>query len=245
MTRLPFVSAWLKKIKRRFGIAAPSVVVRGSVSLRWYFVAATLFLVVFAVIILFFFGCGEGAPVSVEVETLRLKVRALDDELLMLRSTAGTEQNLAMLERSAQRRLLERVSSLEAENSALREDMLLFERLIPIPGEDAVVRIESFRLNRDAEARFRYRLLVAYQPGRLVPEFKGRLQLVLVYNLGEKENQITLPDKKNGMLDFSIDTKHFWRKEGVIELPVGAQLVRAEARVLQGDTLKSKRIAQL
>jgi hypothetical protein len=35
------------------------------------------------------------------------------------------------------------------------------------------------------------------------------------------------------------------RREGSFELPEGAVLIGVEARVLQGDTLKFKRMAQL
>ena len=40
---------------------------------------------------------------------------------------------------------VKKIRDLELENSALKEDMRLFERLIPTVGEEAVVRIESFR----------------------------------------------------------------------------------------------------
>jgi hypothetical protein len=239
------VALRLRKIRRRFGIAAPSVVVRRHVSWRWYFAAATLCLAIAGSAIWFVLPRSEVGFVNAELESLRFRVRVLDDELLRLRSTVGTEQNLALLELSTQNRLLERLKILEAENSALKEDMSLFERLMPLPGEEAVVRIESFLLSRDTETRFRYRLLIAFQPGRQAPDFKGRLQLVFVYMVGENEIQVTLPNKKSGAADFAVDTKHFWRKEGGGELPVGAQLVRAEARLFQGDTLKSKRMAQL
>jgi hypothetical protein len=39
--------------------------------------------------------------------------------------------------------------------------------------------------------------------------------------------------------------KHVLRREGGFELPEGAVLIGVEARVLQGDTLKFKRMAQL
>jgi hypothetical protein len=241
----PAVALKLRKFRRRFGITAPNVVVRRHVSWHWYFFAASLIAIVMTTAVWFVLQRSDVGSISGELGALRLKVRELDDELLLLRSTAGTEQNVALMERSTQKELLGRLKTLEAENAALKEDMLLFERLIPIPGEEAVVRIENFRLTKDADSRFRYRLLIAFQPGKQMPDFKGRLQLALVYRLGEKEIQATLPDKKSEAADFSVDTKHFWRKEGLFELPLGAQLVRAEARVLQGDTLKSKRMAQL
>ena len=241
----PAVALKLKRFRRRFGITAPNVVVRHHVAWYWYVGAALLFVAILTTTVWFAVQRSGVGSINGELDTLRVKVRELDEELLLLRSTAGTEQNVALMERSTQKQLLERLKTLEAENAALKEDMLLFERLIPIPGEEAVVRIENFRLTKDAETRYRYRLLIAFQPGKQSPDFKGRLQLALAYRVGDKEAHLTLPDKKSEVADFSVDTKHFWRKEGVFELPAGAQLMRAEARVLQGDTLKSKRMAQL
>jgi hypothetical protein len=239
------VTIKLKRFRQRFGVGTHSVVVRRYVSWRWYFIAAVLFLACIVAAFWFFLQRSEVGVINGELETLRLRVRKLDDELLLLRSTAGTEQNLVLLERSTQRLLLDRLKMLEAENAAFKEDISLFERLMPISGEEAVVRIENFLLYKDAENRFRYRLLVAFQPSKQAPDFKGSLQLALVYIVGEKEVQITLPGKRVDVLEFSVEIKHFWRKEGVVDLPAGAQLVRAEARILQGDTLRSKRIAQL
>ena len=241
----PAVALKLKRFRRRFGITAPNVVVRHHVAWYWYFGAALLFVAILTTTVLFAVQRSDVGSINEELDSLRVKMRELDEELLLLRSTAGTEQNLALMERSTQKQLLERLKTLEAENASLKEDMLLFERLIPIAGEEAVVRIENFRLTKDAETRYRYRLLIAFQPGKQSPDFKGRLQLALAYRVGDKESHLTLPDKKSEVADFSVDTKHFWRKEGVFELPAGAQLIRAEARVLQGDTLKSKRMAQL
>jgi hypothetical protein len=107
------------------------------------------------------------------------------------------------------------------------------------------VRIESLRLIKDGDGRFRYRLLVAFQPAKQSLDFRGRLQILVVFKEGEREHQLLIPDKKDSAADFSIETKHFWRKEGVFELPLGGQLLRVEALLLQGDTLKAKRAAQL
>jgi len=241
----PVVTLRFKKFRRRFGIAAPSVVVRSRVPWQWYVLSGLFlsFFIVFTVWLIL--QRSEVGSVNRELEALRLKVSELGEERMLLRSVAGTEQNAALMERSTRQQLLARVNALESENAALKEDMLLFERLIPIPGDEALVRVESFRLSKDGESRFRYRLLVAFQPAKQTLDFRGRLQLALTYRLGEEEYQMAFPEKKDISGDFSIDTKHFWRKEGVFELPSGGQLVRAEVRVLQGDTLKAKRMAQL
>lgn len=111
---------------------------------------------------------GEAGERQRELDSLRHQVRELDDELLKLRSTAGTEQNAVQMERSTQQQLVNRVKTLESENAALREDMLLFERLIPATGDEASIRLESFRVAPDGPQRFRYRVLLAFQSARQV-----------------------------------------------------------------------------
>jgi len=187
----------------------------------------------------------EAGEMGQEVQTLRQQLQAHDEELGVLRATAGTRQNAVSIERATQQQLLARIQYLERENGALKEDILLFERLIPVVGEDAAVRIENFRVIHDGGGRYRYRILLAFQPDRQTPEFRGRLQLAVSFALGGKEQQMLFPDKRGVTGEYQLEMRHFLRREGVFELPFNGQIKAVEAQVLQGDTLKSKRLAQL
>jgi hypothetical protein len=88
-------------------------------------------------------------------------------------------------------------------------------------------------------------LLLAFQPAKQSPEFRGRLQLAITFVLAGKEQQLLLPEKRGVIGDFQLEIKHFLRREGAFELPPGAELMAVEVRVLQGDTLMAKRLAQL
>jgi hypothetical protein len=186
----------------------------------------------------------EGALVQ-EVEALRQQLLVQREELSVLRSGAGTGQNAVSIERATQQQLLGRIKGLEAQNALLKEDILLFERLIPVAGEGAAIRIENFRVAQEELGHFRYRLLLAFQPDRQTPDFRGRLQLVIDFELSGKRVQLLVPDKRESFTEYQLELKHFLRREGVFQLPVGAVLRGVEARVLQGDTLKFKRLAQL
>jgi hypothetical protein len=187
----------------------------------------------------------ETGEMGREAESLRQQLQAQREELNLLRTTAGTGQNAMSIERATQQQLLTQIQGLERENAAFKEDILLFERLIPVAGEEAVVRVENFRVIHESGAKYRYRLLLAFQPGRQNPEFRGRLQLAVTFVLAGKEQQIQLPERRDATGEYQLELRHFLRREGVFELPVAAQLRAVEARVLQGDTLKSKRLAQL
>ena len=162
-----------------------------------------------------------------------------------MRSTAGTGQNAVSIERAAQQQLLGRIHSLETENAALKEDILLFERLIPVAGEKASVRVESFRVIKEFGSRFRYRLLISFRSDKQTPDFRGRFLLAISYVNAGKAFQLMLPDRQESAIEYQLEVKSILRREGGFELPAGAVLQGAEVRILQGDTLKSKRLAQL
>jgi hypothetical protein len=239
----PAVSLKLRKMRRRFGITAPRVVVRSHFPWFWFALPALLMLLLLTAA-WFLVERKETGEVGRELAELRLQLQEQRDELLLLRASAGTGQNAVSIERATQQQLLARIEGLERENQALKEDMLLFERLIPVVGEEAVIRVENFRVINEGGGRYRYRILLAFQPGRQSPEFRGRLQLVVGFRQAAKDMQLTLPEKRDASNEYQLELKHFLRREGVFQLPAGAQLKGVEARVLQGDTLKVKRLAQ-
>jgi len=243
--RNPAIALKLKNFRRRFGITASRVVVRSHLPWQWLILAALSLLILLATVIWLVLQGNEAGVMGRELASLRQQLGAQRDELNLLRSTAGTGQNAVSIERAAQQQLLARLAGLERENGVLKEDILLFERLIPVVGEEATVRVENFRVIREVDARYRYRLLLAFQPAKQSTEFRGRLQLVITYLLAGQEQQLMLPNKRTEIGDYQLELKHFLRREGVFELPLGAELMALEARVLQGDTLKSKRLAQL
>jgi hypothetical protein len=241
----PAVALKLRRFRRRFGITAPKVVVRSHLPWRWLVLPALLLALTLGLLGWLVAQGNEAGALSVEVEELRQQLMEQREELTLLRSTAGTGQNAVSIERATQQQLLGRIQGLEGQNAALKEDILLFERLIPVAGEGAVIRVENFRVVREASNRYRYRLLIAFQPDRQNPDFRGRLQLAIAYLHSGKERQLLLPERRDSSTEYLLEVKHFLRREGQFELPEGAVLQGVEARVLQGDTLKSKRLAQL
>ena len=235
----------LKKIRRRFGITASSVVVRSHMPWQWLALAAIVFCSVLGALVWLVRQGNEAGLMERELDSLRQQIAEQKDELSLLRSKAGTGQNAVSIERAAQQQLLAELQRLERENAALKEDILLFERLIPLVGNETGVRVENFRVTQEALPRYRYRLLLAFQPAKQSPEFRGRLQLAITFVLAGKEQQLLLPEKRGVVGDFQLEIKHFLRREGAFELPPGAELKAVEVRVLQGDTLMAKRLAQL
>lgn len=241
----PAVALKLRRFRRHFGISAPKMVVRRHLPWQWLIPPAVLLALMVGATGWFMAQRNEEGALVQEVEALRQQLLVQREELSVLRSGAGTGQNAVSIERATQQQLLGRIKGLEAQNALLKEDILLFERLIPVTGEGAAIRIENFRVAQEELGHFRYRLLLAFQPDRQTPDFRGRLQLVIDFELSGKRVQLLVPDKRESLTEYQLELKHFLRREGVFQLPVGAVLRGVEARVLQGDTLKFKRLAQL
>lgn len=241
----PAVSLRLRRFRNRFGIAAPKVVVRSQLPWLWLALPILMLVLLIALLGWMFLQRNQVGEVGRELQEVRARFLQQQEELSLLRSTAGTDRNAMSIERAVQRNLLSRIKDLEQENAALKEDMLLFERLIPVVGDEDVLRLEGLRVVKDDSGRYRYRLLVAYQPSRNKPEFSGRLQLVVDYLLAGRVEQLLLPGKAEAASDYQVSLKHFLRREGGFQLPEGAQLKSVEARIFQGATLLGRQSAQL
>lgn len=241
----PAVALKLKRFRRRFGITAPRVVVRTHLPWVWLALPMVLLLLLVFSLVWLFAQRNASGEMGREIEFLRARLNEQGEELAVLRAASGTGQSAVNMERAAQQHLLARMHALELENATLKEDMLLFERLIPVLGEEAVVRVEGFRVIAEGEGRYRYRLLFAFQPGRQIAEFRGHLQLVVTFLQSGKEQQMTFPARRDALPEYQLELKHFLRREGGFQLPLSAQVRGVEVRVLQGDTLKAKRLAQL
>lgn len=239
------VAVYIKKLARwgrpRYGLASTRFVVRPHISWRKWVIGCVLLLVVVLVLgLLWRSASGDGAA---EVDALRQEVLRQREELLALQIRLGGGRSLDEMERSAKSGLLEKVRNLERENAALKEDMLLFERLVPSSGEEAVVRIESFRVWQEGGGRYRYRWLVAYRPGGGVPEFHGRLQIMVSLGGGEGGRALMLPEKVADP-EYRLDVKGVARREGGFVVPQGGLVSSVELRVLQNEAIKAKRMAQ-
>lgn len=241
----PAVALKLKRFRRRFGISAPRVVVRSHVPWPWLLLPVALLVLLLGLVVWLIAQKNQTGVLGQEVGSLRQQIQAQSEELSFLRSMAGTGQSEVSIERAAQQQLLGRIHSLETENTALKEDILLFERLIPVAGERASVRVENFRVIKESGSRFRYRLLISFRSDKQTPDFRGRFQLAISYVNAGKVFQLILPDRQESAIEYQLEIKSILRREGVFELPTGAVLQGAEVRILQGDTLKSKRLAQL
>jgi hypothetical protein len=141
--------------------------------------------------------------------------------------------------------LSRQAKALESENAALKEDLALFEGLVPASesGEELGVRIDNLRINSEGgRGEYRYRRLVVNNGGRQAKEIKGALQLVVRIEQGGKNAMITIPSAADSNSQrFRYEIKHFHRLEGVFSVPSGAVVKEVEARLLQDGVVRASR----
>lgn len=240
----PAVTLKIKRFRQRFGITAPRVAVRTHFGWHWYAGAVVLIVVTVAAIVWWLAQRDEVVFMEGQMSTMSQRMAEMESELALLRSQAGTEQSAVRVERTTQQQLLTRLKALEQENAALKEDIALFEHLVPADGLESSVRIERLSVASASEpGRYRFRLLVGFQPSKQEREFRGRLQLSVVATQGGKEIQLELPANKEMDSEYLLEVRHFLRKEGGFVLPAGAKIKSLEARLLQGGAVKARQLA--
>lgn len=236
--RSPAISLKIKRLRRRLGVGAPRHVVRRHTHWSVFFVA---------LLISFCLGCGLAwvvqAGVWSEVDSqadLRMLLTQQQEELKSLRLSVATGQSVVSMERATQQQLLAKIHDLESENTSLKEEMLVFERLVPADGAEQGVRVENFNITSVA-GRYRYRLLFAFQAGQRAEIFRGRFQVVVRYRVEGREQELLLP---TSAADAQIEVRNFLRKEGRFDLSPAITPDSIQVRVFQGDTLRTQRDAR-
>ncbi len=170
----------LRKLRQRFGIAAPQVAVR--TALPWYLRWAALALFsAFAVAgAAWIYDAGrrfagfDRGEIEQELFAARAELAKLKAELEGLRASANAAEARLAVERSAQAKLAQQLRTLEHEAARLREELAIFEAMAtsaaPAPGTLSILR---FRVEPDPmPGEYRYRLLLR-APRRGVPRPGG------------------------------------------------------------------------
>jgi hypothetical protein len=233
----------LKKLRRRFGIAAPRVAVHSHVPWywRWFTVLAAVFVLIVASWIAYDLGrryAGFDASEAQGAQTRLVDMNGkLQDENAELRREVAAMERQLQIELAAQGNLSGQIRALSEENALLKEDLAFFQTLMASGADPGGVTVNRFRVERDAlPGEYRYRLLIVQSKQR-VREFNGRLQLIVDY-VRDGENAVTtFPSEGDEDQAYNLRFKFYQRVEGTFTLHPEAVVKGIQVRVLKnGDS---------
>ncbi len=232
----------LKKLRRRFGIAAPRVAVHSHVPWYWRWLTLVAFVVVAITAAWVAYDLGRryaGFDAS-EAEGTQSRLQELNGQLQD--ENAGLRRQIAAMERqlqielAAQGNLTGQIRGLSEENALLKEDLAFFQTLMASGADPGGVTVNRFRVERDAlPGEYRYHLLIVQSKQR-VREFKGRLQLIVDYVADGQPAVTTFPAKGEDEQAYNLRFKFYQRVEGTFTLQPEAIVRGVQVRVMKdGD----------
>lgn len=247
MARIP---GRLKKLKQRFGIAAPRVSVRSEVAwyLRW---AGLIVVLAFSVALAAWmydagrrFAGFDRSEVEQELSSALRDLQSARGELERLRAVANAAESRLSIERTAQLKLAQQIRGLEQETARLREELAIFESMLSAEARAAnPLSVNRFKVVPDVlPGEYRYRLLLLLAPGnRRERDFKGRLELVVSLTEGGKNAMMTFPEVGDpSAAAFRLDFRHFHRVEGIFRVNPKAKVESVQVRVYEAGSEQIK-----
>jgi hypothetical protein len=238
-----------RKLRQRFGIAAPRVAIRTHVP--WYL---RLLMIVFvlsvsAALAAWIYDAGrrfagfDRSEVQAEVADLRRDKAESHAELERLRAIANASESKISIERSTQATLAQQIRTLEQENARLREDLAIFENMLAAEPRGAQgLTIQRFKFEPDAvPGEFRYRLVLINGTRRERTETPCRLEFLVTVQRDGRSDIITFPEKsEQDASRFRFVLRQFQRVEGVLKLSPEARVSNVQVRVYEGAATQPK-----
>lgn len=238
------IAVGARRLRSRFGIAAPRLTVRTHVP--WHWRAGSVIVITAASLALAGWIYDAGSRIagfkSSAMDNLKTRFGAQELELGQLRSAVASATASLQIEQAAQEQLKQQVALLEAENARLKEELAVFEHMAQGQGAEGGVSISRLRIDPvNAAGAYAYKMLVTRQQSKREAEFRGSLQLVLTVQQTSGSNaMISLPkvgDPEAGK--YQVAFRHFHRLEGMFRIPEGARLISVEARLVQDGNIKT------
>lgn len=249
-SRLALIS---RRLRRRFGIAAPKVAIRTHVP--WYLrmmgtVAILGLSLAFAGWTYDFgrrmAGFDQSEAGSI-VGELRQSHASLEEEVARLRSLLAASENSLEIEQAALKQLTEKSGVLSTENAKLKEELAVYERLARLEGQVAgEISIDRLTVKTEGVGAYRYSFLVALQAARRGKEAKFNLQIVLSPKSGTAGDKITLPRREDAdVAQYEITLRNFRHIEGRFMVSPDFAVGKVEVRIIEAGLLKGSKTLML
>jgi hypothetical protein len=234
-----------RKVRLRFGIAAPRVAVHSPIPwyLRW--VGIALLLGVSAASAAWIYDAGrrfagfDRNEVETELSAVRGQLLEAQAELEKLRAVANASDSRLAIERTAQQRLAQQIRVLEQDNARLREELGTLDSMLSSDARaGTALSIYRFKVEPDVlPGEYRYRLLLVTPRARSERDFNGRLELVVNLTEDGHSAMMTFPEPgEAGAGAFRLTVKYFRRVEGTFRVNPKAKVENVQARIYENGS---------
>lgn len=235
-----------RRVKRRFGIAAPRLSVR--LHMPWYLRWSMLVPFLIGTLGLAWWAYGSGLELAgfhrseaeQELVQLRERVEVLGTENENLKSQLVQYERMVQIEQSSNQETAKQLKTLSDENISLQEDLAFFQNLTAVRGKEGELAVHRLKLERDRmPGEYRLRMLLV-QGGQRAKEFSGNYQLVAtVVENGQRTTRL-YPQDASGNAQFQLGFKYYQRVEKSLQLPPGAELESVQVRIFEQGAREPK-----
>jgi hypothetical protein len=233
---------WSRKLRRRFGIAAPRVAVHSTLPWYWRWVGIAALLAISAFSAAWIYDAGrrfagfDQSEVEEELNRVRKELDGALDELERLRAIANAADARLSIERTAQQKLAQQIRALEQDNARVREELATFESMLTSEARYGhAPSIYRFKVEPDVlPGEYRYRLLLVTPSSRRERDFNGRLELVISLQEGGQNVMMSFPEQADAnAAAFRLAFKYFRRVEGTFRVNPKAKVESVQVRVYE------------
>ena len=240
----------LRLLHRRLTISAPRMAVRSSLPwpLRWALAAIVLGFCAAIGLWAFEFGreiagLDHGSKQDLqrlhsEIESLQAELAKANEARDKAQSIANTAETLANIGKASDEKLLSQVKQLQAENQSLRDDLGLFEKLLPSADLDSIA-IRSLQVEVENPLALKWQALVV-QSSKNAKVFNGQLELTFNGLQNGKPWTASLPGGPQ-----TLSFRQYGRVQGVLEVPAQVVVKSVVAKVLEGNTVRATQSLKL
>lgn len=235
-----------RRVKRRFGIAAPRLTVR--LHMPWYMRWSMLVPFLIGALGLAWWAYGSGLELAgfhrsqaeQELVQLRERVDALSVENGSLKSRLVEFERLVQIEQSSNRETAKQLKTLSDENISLQEDLAFFQNLTALRSKEGELAVHRLKLVRDSlPGEYRVRMLLV-QGGQRAKEFVGSYQLIATVVEEGHRTTYLFPQEESGNAQFQLGFKYYQRVEKSLQLPPGVELESIQVRIFERGASEPK-----
>ncbi len=231
----------LRRLRGRFGISARRVTIRTHIPWYWRLGVTVILLALALALGGWIYDAGRSfagfdrRESDHELNDLRVRTAQLDEETKHLREAVSASESKLQIERTARQELGDQIKILETNNSALKEDLAVFESFASGETKNHGFGIHRLQIEPGInKGGYHYRMLLAAQGSTHENQFQGQLQLVVTVLRDGKTAMLLIPAP--GQPDtqkFLVAFKRFRRVEGEFQVPFDTAAKQVEVRLLQ------------